>query len=114
MAERVAVVQHGTQAGRFKFVAFDDICLQAAASGDDVSQHVGPSRMNGFHMVFEIREELGVEDHAVLHHFGQSRAVLTIGQRLQHGGVDEDTDRLVKGPDHVLGERVIDPSLASH
>ncbi len=63
-------------------------------------------------MLFEEREELGIEDDAVLDDLGEPGAVLAVREGLQDFGVDEHTDRLVKGPDQVLPPWMIDPHLA--
>ena len=64
-------------------------------------------------VLFEVAEKLGIENHAVLDHFGQPGAILALAQRRQHGRVDEHSGRLPEGADHVLGARQIDAHLAA-
>ena len=62
---------------------------------------------------FQIGEEIGVHDHAVLDHLGQAAPQLARGQRLERVDVDPHGPRLVKGADDVLGTGVVDADLAA-
>ena len=59
-------------------------------------------------------EELRVGHQAVLHHLGEPCGEFALRQRVQGGGVGNDTHGLVKRADHVLGARVVDSGLAAH
>src|SRR5712691_11282153 len=59
-------------------------------------------------------EERRVADQAVLDHFGEPRAQLSLGQGFQGSHVGHDQLRLMKSADHVLPERVIDRGLAAN
>ncbi len=103
VADRVAEIQHRPQAGLLTLVMRHDIGLQAAAPGDDLTDRrrvLGQDRLG---MVFEVVEEVRVEDHAVLDHLGQPAAQLAVGQGREGRRVDPDADGLVEGPDDVLG-----------
>ena len=64
-------------------------------------------------MGFEIGEQLGVEDHAVLDHLAQSGAILARREGVERGGVHQHAQRLEERPDHVLRFRQIDADLAA-
>ena len=61
----------------------------------------------------EVVEQLRVEDHAVLDHFAQSGAIVSLGQRVERRRVDQDAHRLQERADHVLRARQIDADLAA-
>ncbi len=62
---------------------------------------------------FEVGEELGVLDDAVLDDLGHAGVELALRQRLQHAHVDQDAARLPERADHVLGARQVDADLAA-
>ena len=64
-------------------------------------------------MLLKIREEVRIVDDAVLDDLAEARVDLALRQRLHHGEVHEYGLRLVKGPDEVLAERVVDGYLAA-
>ena len=63
-------------------------------------------------MVFQLVEEGGIEDDAVLDHLGQAAPQLAYRQRIQVG-VDPDAGGLVEVADDVLGLRMVHTDLAA-
>jgi hypothetical protein len=114
VAERVAVVEHSAQTGFLAFVLFDHIGLQAAAAADNMCQGIGAPLDQAAGMLFQPGEEFGVENHAVLDHFGQPGAVLPHGKGLQHRRIDQHAARLPETADHVLGGGQVDTDFAAH
>ena len=113
MSERVSVVEHGSDAGCFAFVLLDNLGLQLATAYDHGLEQIEVSVAESCDVVFEVIEEVGIENHSVLDHFGQPAAVVSDGQRFERRGIDEHTGRLVEGTDQVFGPGVIDGNFAS-
>ena len=57
-------------------------------------------------------EEGSVADETVLDYLRDTRLELAVGESVEGVGVDEDTLRLVEGPNHVLTQGVVHPRLA--
>ena len=113
VAECVAVVEDGSHAGSLVFVLLDDTRFQLAAARDDLPQHGRVARVDCLGVLFEKRKEFRVENDTVFNDLSQARAIVAIGQRREHAGVDEHAERLVKRADQVLRRGMIDANLAT-
>ena len=112
MCHRVAEVQDAAQAALLLVLA-DDGRLDFARARDHVDGSFLLEREHGIGMLLKIREEVRIVDDAVLDDLAEARVDLALRQRLHHGEVHEYGLRLVKGPDEVLAERVVDGYLAA-
>ena len=82
--------------------------------GDHANQQLGIATAQPMDVGFQVLEERGIEDHAVLDHFAQAGAELARRQGVERGGVDQHAEGLQERPHHVFGGRQIDPHLAAH
>ena len=67
-----------------------------------------------FHVLLEPDNKRFIAYQSVLDHLGYAGGELAIRQRVQCLGVDDYALRLMKRPDHVLAQRVINPRLSTH
>ena len=113
MAKCVAKIQDGTQA-RFLFVLPNHPCLDLAATPNGVCKRAAVTAEQGIHGGLEPCEELHVRNRPVFDDLRQTGAELARRQRIKRRKVTHHQKGLVKGPDHVLAQRVVDGRLASH
>ena len=98
---------------RLPLIRRDDFSLDLA--GACHSLHDGlriPLEKIG-HGLFKTREKHFIGDDTVLDHFGQSRNPFPARQRVKRERVDEDCTRLMKGPDQILSQAMIDACFSS-
>ncbi len=112
VTEGVPEVQDGAQPG-FTLVLPYHPGLDLAAAFDRVGQSTGISRGERFHVPLDPVEEGHVGNRAVLDHFGQPCTEFAGGQGGERVQVAEHPLRLVKSPDHVFAQRVVDGRLAT-
>ena len=74
---------------------------------DDVRESGGIAAKDRVEVFFEIGEEFRVGDDAVFDDFGETAAILAFGERLQHGGIDQDQAGGIESADEVLPFRKI-------
>ena len=91
----------------------DDRGLDLAAAADRVGERGGVERAELAYGALEPREELRVDDHAVLDHLREAGRELARRQRRERVRVGEHRDGLVERADHVLRARVVDGGLAA-
>ena len=113
MAEGVAEIQDFAEAG-FALVAANDLRFDFEAARDDVWSESGRvAAKDGVEVLFEKGEEFCVGDYAVLDDFGEAAAVLAFGERLQHGGVDDDQASGIESSYEILAFRKIDAGFSA-
>ena len=111
MAEGVAEIEQRALAG-LALVAGDDRGLGAAGGRDRMLARGAAGEDVGV-VLLQPGEERLVAEHAVFRHFGIAGAELARRQRIEHGGVGDDQDRLMEGAEQILALRRIDPGLAA-
>ena len=74
-------------------------------------QHLGVALPQGGDVRFQVREQLGVENHAVLDHLAQAGAVLALGERGQRGRVDQHARGCRNAPTMFLASGRLIPTL---
>ena len=112
VAEGMTEVEQRTPAP-LALVARDDPGLQLTGPADRGVQRRGIPLHQRVGVLLDPGEELRVGDQAVLHHFGEPRRQLAVGQGLQRVGIRDHAQRLVEGAHEVLATRVIDARLAA-
>ena len=58
-------------------------------------------------------EQIGVGDDAMLDDLEQARAIFALGQRIEHGRIDEHRQRLVEASDQVFAGHQVDAGFAA-
>ena len=111
--ERVAVIQDRAAAGRFALVFQHDLRLQLAAPRDDFRQDRLVTGADLLDVLLQEIEKIRVQDHAVLHDLGQTRAVLPVVERPKRLRVHQNPFRLPEGADEVFPLRNIDAGFAA-
>ena len=112
VADRVAEVQHAAQPA-LALVLLHHLGLDPAGRGDRVlHRHPVPAAQARRGLADRGEERAVAEDRALEDLVG-ARAELADRQRRQERGIDDHRARLVEGPDHVLGLRVVDAHLAA-
>ena len=96
-----------------RLVLLDDHRLEGTRAQYDAAHRGGIALEDRRRILLEVREEVGIEDDAVLDDFREAAAVFTLGERGERGQVDPDAERLMEGADHVLGPRMVDRRLAA-
>lgn len=67
-----------------------------------MSQEARVAAIDRVGALFEEREEVGIQNYAVLDDFGHAGRELTSRQRVEHRRVDQHTDGLMKCSEHVF------------
>ena len=109
----MAEVQLRPHPGLLALVPGHDVGLEPATVRDDLAQGGRVAARDRLGAVLQEREEVGVEDHAVLDHLGQTAAELARRQGREHLGIDPDAHRLVERADDVLARGWLTPDLAA-
>src|SRR5690606_20204046 len=104
---------YGAQA-RFTLVLRNHIRLELARAANGVGDGGYIQCPQGVDVLLAPRKKLGIDNKAVLDDFGQTRGNFTRRQGFKYVDVDFDCNGLVKSPDHVLAQRVIDPRFAAY
>ena len=111
MAEGVAEIEQRALAG-LALVARHDRGLGAAGGGDGMFARRAAGEDLGV-VGLEPGEEGLVAEHAIFGDLGIAGAELARRQRVEHRGIGDHQDRLVKRAEQVLALRRIDPGLAA-
>src|SRR5580704_778781 len=101
MTEGVTEVENLAQA-TLVFVTLDDARLMPQRNFDNLHEASVVASKNRRHLAIERREKLRIHDGAILDHFGEPFAELTIGQGRQRGDVGDDETRLIERADEVF------------
>ena len=112
MADGVPKVQNASQVALF-FVRGDHFAFDAHTLGNGL---IKIERFAGQHsegMIGHETEEFRAANDAVFEHFVEARADFAHGQRIEHLGIDDDGQGLVKGPDEVLAADEVDARFAA-
>jgi hypothetical protein len=109
--EGMAEVEERALAG-FAFVAADDQSLGATARGNRFDAFIAALE-NGLPVLFQPGEKLLVVNEAVFRDFGIAGAELARWQAVEHAGIGEHEDRLMKCADEVLALAGVDAGLAA-
>ena len=102
MGEGVAIVQRGPQPGRLALVLLDHPGFEGRRPFDGMADRRGFTGQDGCGVILEPGEELGVEDHAVFHHLGQSADELAVGQGGEGVDIGNHASRLPERPNQVF------------
>ena len=108
--EGVAKIERGAHS-RLLLVGLDDFRLVLAGSLYGIPRRHRISSDQLVHVLLLPREERRVTYQPVLDHLAETALQLPIGQRVQGVCVNEHALGLVKGPNHVLPQRMVDSSL---
>jgi len=111
--ESVAEVEDFAEAG-FALVFGDDCSFDFEAARNDVGEGIGVAAQDGEQIFFEVGEERGVGDDAVLDNFREAAAKLAFGEGFESGGIDENEARGIKRTDEIFAFGKIDAGLAAH
>src|SRR3990172_4460141 len=111
MSEGMAEVQYGAQT-LFLFILADYLGLYLA--GPLYGLYYLIIGKEPLRVLFEVREEAGVADDAVLYDLGQPCLYLPLFEGLQYVRVYEDRHRLIEGADEVLSLLVVYLGLSPH
>src|SRR5262245_341872 len=112
MSDGVAEIEDAAQT-RFAFIGRDDFGLDLATARDHSGERHTIERIDPFEIVLDQGEQLRVADHSVFDRLIKSRSQFASGQAAQYARVNDDRAGLMKSPDQVLAEFVIDRGLAS-
>ena len=109
----MAQVEQGALAG-LALVGHDHLGLVGTGTPDDFNDTGRVARHDRGHVGFQPVEERRVAYQPVLDDFGHAGRELSRRQCVEHVDIGQHPARLVKRPDHVLAQRMIDAGLAAH
>ena len=107
VADGVAEIEQGPQAGALLLVLRHDPGLDRDVAGDE--RREGGARGGGI----EVVEHGGVADDGVLDDLGKAFAVFAVGQGFEREGIGEHQPWLVEGADEVFTGTGVDAGLAA-
>lgn len=110
----MSVVQYSSSAGLFALVGLHNVGFEPTGAKNDVLQYVAIALSELRSVTLEIRKQFRIEDHAVFDDLGQAGPIVAIRQRCQDRGIDQNTQRLPEGANHIFGARQIDAYFSAH